>query len=48
MNKIICIVDGKIAEEGTHRELLRNRNGYYSGMFDLSVDKYFERNSQKF
>jgi len=47
MNKIICIVDGKIAEEGTHRELLRNRNGYYSGMFDLSVDKYFEKEQSK-
>ena len=28
-DKIVILDKGKIAEEGTHRELMQNPNGYY-------------------
>lgn len=34
-DKIIILKDGKISETGTHEELLKNENGYYSEIFRL-------------
>lgn len=34
-DKIIILKDGKISETGTHEELLKNENGYYSEIYRL-------------
>ncbi|MGN0674341.1 MAG: ABC transporter ATP-binding protein [Oscillospiraceae bacterium] len=34
-DKIIILKDGKISEMGTHEELLKNENGYYSEIYKL-------------
>lgn len=34
-DRIIILKDGKISEEGTHEELLKNKNGYYREIYDL-------------
>ncbi len=34
-DKIIILKDGKISEMGTHEELLKNENGYYSEIYRL-------------
>lgn len=34
-DKIIILKDGKISETGTHEELLKNENGYYSEIYKL-------------
>lgn len=47
MSKIICIIDGKIVEEGTHKDLIKIKNGYYSRMFDLGVVKYIQKEDSK-
>jgi len=36
---IIVLKDGKVAEQGNHRELME-RNGYYAEMFNLQAAKY--------
>ena len=39
MNRILVLSDGRIAEDGSHRELL-SRGGIYANMFRLQADKY--------
>ncbi len=34
-DKIIILKDGKISEMGTHEELLKNKNGYYTEIYNL-------------
>ena len=34
-DKIIILKDGKISEMGTHEELLRNKDGYYTEIYNL-------------
>lgn len=34
-DKIIILKDGKISEMGTHDELLKNKNGYYTEIYNL-------------
>ena len=36
-DKIIILRGGKIAEMGTHEELLKNKDGYYREIYDLQV-----------
>ncbi len=38
---VLLIDDGRIAEEGTHRELME-RNGKYAGMFRMQAENYVE------
>jgi len=42
-----CIIVGKIVEEGTHKDLIKIKNGYYSRMFDLGVVKYVQKEDSK-
>lgn len=37
MDRIIVLKDGKIAEEGSHNELLQKENGVYHGLWSLQV-----------
>jgi len=39
MNRILYFNEGKLIEEGTHDDLLRD-NGYYAKMYNLNVEKY--------
>lgn len=34
-DKIIILKNGKISECGTHEELLKNKNGYYTEIYNL-------------
>jgi ABC-type multidrug transport system fused ATPase/permease subunit len=38
-NKIIVLENGKVAESGTHEELLKNENGLYSHLFKIQFEK---------
>jgi ATP-binding cassette subfamily B protein len=38
---VLLIEDGRIAEEGTHRELME-KNGKYAGMFRMQAENYVE------
>ena len=40
MDKIICLQDGHIIEEGTHNELVKLKNGVYKQMVDVNIKKY--------
>jgi ATP-binding cassette, subfamily B, bacterial len=37
MDRILVIDDGKIAEEGTHKQLLRKKSGLYKKLWDIQV-----------
>ena len=39
MHRILVLSDGRIAEDGSHRELM-NKDGIYANMFRLQADKY--------
>ena len=39
MHRILVLSDGRIAEDGSHRELM-NKGGIYANMFRLQADKY--------
>ena len=39
-DKIIVIKDGYTAEEGTHADLLRRKDGIYRRLYDLHVGLY--------
>jgi ATP-binding cassette subfamily B protein len=38
-DRIVVLADGRIAEEGTHAELMARR-GQYAGMFELQAASY--------
>lgn len=39
--------EGKIVESGTHEELIRNSNGYYSQMLKNQLEEEKEKNKAK-
>ena len=43
-NRIYCMKEGKIIESGTHEELIRNANGYYSQMLKNQLEEEKEKN----
>lgn len=38
-NKIIVVNQGKIAESGTHEQLLKNKNGAYKKLYEMQFEK---------
>ena len=40
MDRIICLNDGQIEEDGTHDELMNNQNGLYRKMVEINASKY--------
>jgi len=40
MDKILCMQDGEIIEEGAHSELLKIANGQYRKMMDVNCKRY--------
>jgi len=42
MDRIIVLNDGKIVEEGTHTELIRQKNSLYERLWGLQVGGYLE------
>ncbi|MCI6813491.1 MAG: ABC transporter ATP-binding protein/permease [Lachnospiraceae bacterium] len=45
MDRILCLNDGVLTEDGSHEELLK-LNGYYSKMYHLSTEKYVTQNTE--
>ena len=42
MDRIVAIQDGKVAEEGTHDELVHKKNGLYKKLWDLQVSGFIQ------
>jgi len=42
MDRIVVLDEGKIVEEGTHHELIRQKNSLYERLWGLQVGGYLE------
>jgi len=40
MDRIIVLNAGKIVEQGTHTELLKNENGFYKKLWDIQTGEF--------